>query len=333
MAHDHQTPGGGEYAFDFQNEFSTGVPSNTLGKLTNAAGALISLVLIAGIGVWGYKLLVRDVSGIPVVRAAEGDMRVRPDEPGGQLAQHQGLSVNAVAAVGTAAKPADELRLAPRPVDLTEEDQTALATLAEAAEQEEALVPTLVKAEAVDVAAALEQGNVDALVEQITAGVVPMEGVAGMQGRPADIEEAAVEGAQLEETRRSPIDAPGVQNSLRPRKRPADVAMVVQASMRSPAVQPTPTQEIDPTALAKGTRLAQLGAFDSPEVAREQWAQLNIRFSAYLDGKQRVVQQATSGGRTFYRLRAHGFEDIADARRFCSALVAENADCIPVVTR
>jgi hypothetical protein len=60
---------------------------------------------------------------------------------------------------------------------------------------------------------------------------------------------------------------------------------------------------------------------------------LNGRFGAYLEGKSRIVQEASSGGRTFYRLRAHGFIDIADARRFCSALVAENADCIPVVTR
>ena len=76
-----------------------------------------------------------------------------------------------------------------------------------------------------------------------------------------------------------------------------------------------------------------LGAFDSPEVARAQWDQLQTRFDAYLAGKKRIVQKATSGGRVFYRLRAMGFEDIADARRFCSALVAENADCIPVVTR
>jgi hypothetical protein len=52
-----------------------------------------------------------------------------------------------------------------------------------------------------------------------------------------------------------------------------------------------------------------------------------------LNGKTRIIQKATSGGRVFYRLRAMGFEDIADARRFCSALVAQNADCIPVVTR
>ena len=49
--------------------------------------------------------------------------------------------------------------------------------------------------------------------------------------------------------------------------------------------------------------------------------------------KRRVIEKATSGGRTFYRLRAEGFADLPDARRFCAALVAEKADCIPVVTR
>jgi hypothetical protein len=35
----------------------------------------------------------------------------------------------------------------------------------------------------------------------------------------------------------------------------------------------------------------------------------------------------------FYRLRAHGFADLSDARRFCAAFVAQNVDCIPVLNR
>jgi len=77
----------------------------------------------------------------------------------------------------------------------------------------------------------------------------------------------------------------------------------------------------------------QLGAFDSDEIARSQWDKIQGRFGDFLEGKSRIVQKAESGGRTFYRLRAMGFEDLSDARRFCSALLAENADCIPVVTR
>jgi hypothetical protein len=68
-------------------------------------------------------------------------------------------------------------------------------------------------------------------------------------------------------------------------------------------------------------------------VAAAQWAVLQGRFGAAMDGKTRVIQAATSGGKTFYRLRAQGFGDLSDARRFCAALVAEGADCIPVVVR
>jgi hypothetical protein len=79
--------------------------------------------------------------------------------------------------------------------------------------------------------------------------------------------------------------------------------------------------------------LVQLGAYESPEIARQEWTRFSSRFGEYMEGKQRVVQRAESGGRTFYRLRALGFEDLSDARRFCSALLAKKADCIPVVTR
>ncbi len=52
-----------------------------------------------------------------------------------------------------------------------------------------------------------------------------------------------------------------------------------------------------------------------------------------LTEKSRVVQTAQSGGRTFYRLRASGFADEGEARRFCSALLAEDTACIPVALR
>ena len=42
---------------------------------------------------------------------------------------------------------------------------------------------------------------------------------------------------------------------------------------------------------------------------------------------------AQSGGRTFFRLRAHGFADEDETRRFCAALLAENASCIAVTQR
>ncbi|MGB2894068.1 MAG: SPOR domain-containing protein, partial [Albidovulum sp.] len=36
------------------------------------AGALTSVALIVGLGVWAYDLAVRDVRGVPVIQALEG---------------------------------------------------------------------------------------------------------------------------------------------------------------------------------------------------------------------------------------------------------------------
>ena len=77
----------------------------------------------------------------------------------------------------------------------------------------------------------------------------------------------------------------------------------------------------------------QLGAFESADVARQEWARLEGRFGVYMQDKSRVIQLAQSNGRSFYRLRAMGFVDLNDARRFCSAFKAEGADCIPVQVR
>lgn len=325
MADYTQTSQGG-FAAHEHPEYTV-ASSSSLGKLTNLTGAAVSLALVLGVGIWGYKLLVRDVSGIPVVRAASGDMRVRPEEPGGDFAQHQGLSVNSVAAIGTADGRAEELHLAPRPTELAEEDQPMpdmeiVAVAQPAPAPAEAFVP-----EAQDVAAALESGSVDDLVAQLTQGVTPME--------PVDPEIEAVLAA-VNVSDLSEIDTSGgLQASLRPTVRPKRSAAVAAATpvAASAASIGAGGLDLDASTLPVGTRLVQLGAFDSPEIARAQWGTLSARFAPFMEGKQRIVMEAKSGGRTFYRLRAHGFEDIGAARRFCSALVAESVDCIPVVTR
>ncbi|WP_247744559.1 SPOR domain-containing protein [Sulfitobacter sp. R18_1] len=336
MADFTSSPTTAGYAPDSAHSYAVGSAPKTLTTLTNIAGAVVSLALVAGIGVWGYKLLVRDVTGIPVVRAIEGEMRVRPEEPGGELARHQGLSVNVVAAEGSAGRPADELRLAPRQIELQDEDQPVKVAMVAAKTQGNA-TPAVAReddGDLIDASEAIRSGNVQDLVAQLTNGVAPLTGEEAAAGDPVDaaVAMALADTSVQPKVVKAVLNAPGVRNSLRPRRRPAGGAVVTPA-----AVQPNPvaaaTQEVDPASLPAGTRMAQLGAFDSPEVAREQWDRLQGRFGAYLEGKSRVVQKATSGGRVFYRLRAMGFNDIADARRFCSALVAENADCIPVVMR
>ena len=126
-----------------------------------------------------------------------------------------------------------------------------------------------------------------------------------------------------------------MRRSLRPTTRPARAVRggaSAEATINA-AVKAAAGLDVDPDTLSKGTRLAQLGAYDSTEVAQAEWARLNGRFGEYMDGKQRVIQKTSSGGRTFYRLRVLGFEDLSDSRQFCAALVAQGADCIPVAVR
>ncbi|MFY0595896.1 MAG: SPOR domain-containing protein [Cognatishimia sp.] len=286
------------------------------GNLTNWAGAIVSLGLLIGAGVWGYKLLVRDVTGVPVVRAIEGPMREQPVDPGGQQAAHQGLSVNSVAAEGTAAAPADRLVLAPPPIDLTVNDEPAanaeIAPVVPSVEEETANTPATITAPA-----PIKPGDVESLVERLVATAAPLA--------PLD---PVVEAVKPEVDATPVVAIEGLGTSLRPKLRPAKRAQPIAAA--APETKPL---DVAADSLPAGTRLVQLGAYASPEIARAEWDKLQSKFGDYLGDKQRVVQKATSGGRTFYRLRAMGFADLSDARRLCSSLKAENADCIPVVTR
>ncbi len=323
-----------------------GIPGDTGGnrrisfqKLTNMAGAAVSLALVVGIGVWGYKILVRDVSGVPVVRAAEGPMRIQPKDPGGATAEHQGLAVNGVAADGSAAKPADRLVLAPEPLALSLEDtpQSELRVAAAADEPADAAEEVTPRAEAQDAVESDEDAAtlaaLNTLADELSEGVEPMTPLASTESSDIDAEASAEQEAEPEPERTAALSSEGLGRSLRPKARPAQLASVEDAVAASVAAQAAAAPEVDPDSIPVGTRMAQLGAFESAAVAEQEWARLSKQFSEYLDAKQRVIQKAQSGGRTFYRLRAMGFTDLSDARRFCSALVAEKADCIPVVTR
>jgi len=314
----------------------------SLGTLTNYAGAVVSLGLMVGIGVWGYKVVSRDVSGVPVVRAASNEpMRIAPEKPGGQLAAHQGLSVNEVMAKGGAEKPAERLVLAPKPVDLTEEDQPLAGIVAPR---------PVVRSEA---GVSLDESDIEpltpqmasirALAEALADGVAPL---AAQETRAETVTPAAVvvpaepvtavieavpEVAAVEDNAvAEPVKASLVSTSLRPKLRPAAFKAVAPAATEA-AVMAALTNEAG--SIPVGTRLVQLGAFDSAEVAGREWERLGTKFGEYMDGKERVIQRAESGGRVFYRLRAMGFADLSDSRRFCAALVAERADCIPVVSK
>jgi hypothetical protein len=293
-------------------------------RTINIAGAVTSLALVVGLGIWGYRLAVRDVNGVPVIQAMDGPMRIAPESPGGEIADHQGLAVNTVAEVGMAAPMPDKLVLAPRPVELTVEDLAGLGGQMQPG-LEEASAPTGLLTASPDLAlaatpltesadptevaveAALAEALGEAPVEADPVLDAPMVALA-----PELIEELALEGA--------------IVTSIRPKARPGSRTVVAP---QDAALLPA-TKEVDPTSIAPGTRLVQFDTFDTADEARAAWAVLQGRFGELMVDKALVVQPAESGGRTFYRLRGHGFDGEDDARRFCSAIVAQGGRCIPV---
>jgi hypothetical protein len=280
--------------------------------LAHGFGAVLSLGLVVLAAGWTWQMMQRDVSGVPVVRALEGPMRVAPDNPGGTQAAFQGLAVNQLAETGQSTG-SDVIVLAPAPTGL---GMPAPATTAP---------------EQTDFAAAMPQLDGPALGFRN-----PSRLAVERSPRPRGRDSFGQDGGMIAQA--APIappvsipQAPSLSTSNDPRAADALAASIAD-SVATGLAGPRGV-DIDPASIGPGTRLVQLGAFDSPEEARGAWDVLKRRFSPLLDDRSRVIEAAHSGGSVFYRLRAHGFGDERDARRFCAALVAEQVDCIPVLVR
>jgi hypothetical protein len=283
------------------DHFDGGYPAvgsgHRFGRYAHLGGAVLSVALVISGAVWAYQLAVRDVAGVPVIRAVVDPMRLAPSNPGGSQTLHQGLSVNAVAAAGTALPLPESLTLAPRPMELADEDQAGLEPL-----------------EPVGGADVVAMAPVLAPVEPLSTQIE----TDATEAFPATQEDAVA--AALAE-------ALGLES---PDSLVSDAAVDVPTEMAAVVVSGA---EIDPATLVPGALLVQLGAFDNQDEARQEWLRLTGNFTDLMGGKSLVIQPAQSGGKTFFRLRAHGFVTDDDTRRFCTAMVVEKATCIPVVQR
>lgn len=262
--------------------------------LLNWAGAIVSVGLIVGLVIWAVRLGARDPNEIPIVRAMEGPARVLPTDPGGQQAAHQGLAVNSVQSDGSVQNPSDVVVLAPAPAKLSEED------VAGSGIKPSPRVKSVVMA-------AIDQ---DLKIRDVEQTSLTPEAVLAEPAKAAKPKTLA--------SPHSPSRSP------RPVARPQGLKSRVVATNEAARE----AQEVQ-----IGTRLVQLGAYDSRDLAISEWAKLAGKHADLLEGKQRLIQTASSGGRQFYRLRAVGFETLDDSRAMCSALLARGTPCIPVTAR
>lgn len=312
-----------------------------LGQVLRLTAAALSAGLVVGLGVWGYKLAMRQMHGIPRIAAPAGPARVAPDNPGGELALHQGLAVNAIAAVGTAAATADQLTLAPKPADLAADDTASdklqaagASSLAlpqtDAAPPNRAVVPDAMAAALKPLPGQLSEPLPDNLSDPVDD---PDQGVAGTDAAVAaalGIEFAAPDAldaapATAGDEAQIAANVPGVAVSVIP---------ALRAPRRIPAVAVQPEAvDIDADSLKSGTILAQIGSYETELLARQAWDAAASQFGPLMAGKARVIQQATSsGGRVFYRLRVSGFDSRDDARRFCAAF-RSGGQCVAALVR
>ena len=306
----------------------------TFAAVLNWGGAILSLILIAGLATWGWKLWVRDVTGVPVVRALEGPMRIAPEDPGGLTSEYQGLTVNRIAEERVDVPPSERLVLAPQPATLDEDEDLAMAELPAVAPEPN---PSMEAVTVPPQSAESEGERLFAAVEEpedgLEASEAMIEPAAALAPEPAPSATDLAVAAALADAGLKPepavlkVDAAAHVPVVTPRPaiRPENFQTVSLEAM------PVPDGEVDPAGIAAGTRLVQLGAFGSPEVARNEWTEVEARYGDYFVGKSRVIQEVESGGREFYRLRVIGFDDLADARRFCAVIVADGTNCIPVV--
>ncbi|TKD18242.1 SPOR domain-containing protein [Rhodobacter capsulatus] len=336
--------GGGDHGLGLD------VPAPQSARWVQLAGAAVSGALILGVIVWGYRLAVRDVSGVPVIRALEGPARIAPSDPGGALAAHVGLAVNEVAGSGLAAPGPSRVVLAPPPTGLSPDDAPMselkplpeVTTAPDAADLAMEGPPVPVPDSALPAKPAAAAPAADPASDLPTDPEAPAETSAetapaepGPVETPAEaLVEPATDTAAAPAEPVIPADVPGVVKSPRPLARPArDIEAEAAAQAVAAAMAGPETVEIKAADLPSGTRVVQLGAFDSPEEARAEWGRISGRFEALMAGKKRIVQEAASGGRSFWRLRVSGFQGVEEARQFCAALVAEGANCIPTVIK
>ncbi len=288
-------------------------------KVMHGFGAVLSVALMVGAAGWTWQMMQRDVAGVPVVRALEGPLRVAPDNPGGRQAAHQGLSINQLAgARDDMAR--EQIVLAPPPLDLAQEDLTRTPAPEADAQRATGLAEQ-------PIPVALQQ-DIDSPSQQAPAlGMnAPTRRAVARSPRPP-----ARDPAQVRSSTTQMAALPTSRSDAAP-SLASDLADSVADSVAR-GLSGVRERDIDPATIGPGTRLVQLGAYDDMAAARAAWEALERRFSPLLDDRGRVIEAAHSGGSVFYRLRAHGFEDERDARRFCAALVDQQIDCIPVLIR
>lgn len=247
------------------------------------AGGLV--VIFAASSMMGHR------SGeVPVVQAAAGPVRVKPENPGGlQVA-------NANNEIFSGGNDTDGSKLAPAP---EMPDPSALRDQPPQASQPPA--PAMIAA------------------PPSPPALVPRPRTA----RPARIaaEPPAARPAQA-------VPEPPSARSTPPAVATARLSPVkAETHVLPPPAEKAPAERAPAPPVASRAPVVQLAALTTEDAARLQWQQLARRMPELLGSRQPSYSRVEHDGHTFWRLRTAGFTDAAQARTFCEHVRAKGGAC------
>lgn len=128
--------------------------------VSTAVGALVAMALLLTLGIWFYRLGVRDAQNVPIIRAAVEPAKTRPDDPGGLVAPHQDVSSYDVA--DSQGVQASAAVIAPPPPEPKEED----VAMGQLAAEEAPLAPVRPVSQSGAQVASLNTVSTDELLKQ-----------------------------------------------------------------------------------------------------------------------------------------------------------------------
>ncbi len=165
---------------------------------------------------------------------------------------------------------------------------------------------------------------------QVAGADAALLGAATLPAAPGT---ASGTGAGSAETLSPPPETPAPAELHRLQSSPAPPAPTMAPALASAAAAPHPAAIASPAKPAAVSAAGhdievQLAALPTEAQAREEWARLEKRFPAQFAHRKALISRVVShDGHVFWRLRAGGFGDTAQAREFCAYLRGKSTAC------
>ena len=258
--------------------------------IVNWAGALLSIIILITLIIWGFSLNVSDTAEIPVVKAKIKELRVVSEEPGGQIVNYQGFSVNNVQEQGKAQSAATRIILAPEPIKLIEEDVN-ISIIENSGVTNEPKVSSLNNGDRENKREIINVLDGTSPFPVVISVIPKIRNLYGTHSLDEIIENNDVD------------LTPGTNDKIKA------------------------TNEVS---LKPGTNLVQLGFYSTKQKAQKVWSDLMINNSSVFKNKKRIIQNVNIRGNNSYRLTVVGFSSLGESRDFCLFLRDFSLTCLPM---